>query len=81
MRSLADQGVFAISGQILTLGGALTSRLEWFWRQTMQDFPFDKPLAHALVRHVVPFLIGEIQKISLTSNLSPYEAMLLYAQM
>lgn len=81
MRNIANQGVLAIPGQVLTLGGALTSRLEWFWRQAMPGYAFDKPLAHSLVRHVVQFLIKEVQETSRETRLSPYEAMLLYAQM
>src|ERR1700692_5014242 len=57
MRSIEKQGVFALPGQLLTLGGALTSRLEWFWRQSRPEQPFDKQLAHAVVGDVVRFNI------------------------
>lgn len=79
MRKLDEQGVEVWPGQILTLGGALTSRLEWFWRQSKQGVPFNKPLAHRVVREVVQFLVLENQKIAAQKGISPYEAMLLYA--
>ena len=41
-RDLAEQGVHVVPGQVLTLGGALTSRVEWFWRQARVNEPFDK---------------------------------------
>jgi hypothetical protein len=78
-RSLADQGVMVFPGQILTLGGALTSRLEWFWRQTHPGQLFDKPLAHSIVKAVVSFLIQEISSLSISTHSTPYEAMLSFA--
>lgn len=79
MRQLAKQGVKVFPGQILTLGGALTSRLEWFWRQSKPNIPFDKQLAHLVVKDTIHFLITENQKIADQEDLSPYEAMLLSA--
>ncbi len=79
MEKISQQGVFALPGQILTLGGALTSRLEWFWRKSKQGEPFDKQLAHSVVQEVVTFLIAEILKVSETKGVAPYEAMLQYA--
>jgi hypothetical protein len=78
MRQIADRGVLALPGQILTLGGALTSRLEWFWRQSNAAQPFDKPLAHMVVRAVVTFLVAEILDLSRSSRMTPYETMLHY---
>lgn len=78
-RQMAKQRVKVIPGQILTLGGALTSRLEWFWRQSKPDTPFDKQLAHLVVKDTVRFLITENQKIVDQEGVSPYEAMLLFA--
>jgi hypothetical protein len=43
---LQDKSVTCVPGQILTFGGALTLRLEWFWRVSNSGIPFDKPLAH-----------------------------------
>jgi hypothetical protein len=80
MQRIQKHGVFALPGQILTLGGALTSRVEWFWRQANIGVPFDKPLAHSIVRDVVKFLVSEIKALSISSGLTPYEAMLHYAQ-
>ncbi len=76
MKQLADQGVFVLPGQILTLGGALTSRLEWFWRQTKPNQLFDKQLAHTVVRDMVRFLLTETLTVSRDLHISPYEAML-----
>lgn len=78
MKQIADRGILALPGQVLTLGGALTSRLEWFWRQSRPNELFDKPLAHALVRSVVSFLLTETLTTAQEAHLSPYEAMLLY---
>ncbi|NEN95752.1 MAG: hypothetical protein F6K50_09480 [Moorea sp. SIO3I7] len=79
MQRVQQHGVFALPGQVLTLGGALTSRVEWFWRQSNAGVPFDKPLAHLVVRDVVKFLVTEIKALSASSGLTPYEAMLRYA--
>lgn len=80
VRALTNQGVLILPGQLLTLGGALTSRIEWFWRQSNPDRAFDKPLAHAIVRDVVSLLTIEVQKIAKTAGVTLYEAMLLLAQ-
>lgn len=63
MRKIKEKNVIAIPGQILTLGGALTSRLEWFWRQSTGT-PFNKPLAHKVVRRVISYLIVQVLYIS-----------------
>lgn len=76
MSHIADHGVFAVPGQVLTLGGALTSRLEWFWRQSKPDVPFDKPLAHAVVRDAVRYLVTDIQARAAAAGVTLYEAML-----
>ncbi|NEP85738.1 MAG: hypothetical protein F6K18_02265 [Okeania sp. SIO2C2] len=80
MQRIQQQGIFALPGQVLTLGGALTSRIEWFWRHSNAGIPFDKPLAHEVVRAVVRFLVGEIKERSATSGVTPYEATLDYAR-
>ena len=41
MRAVAERRVTAIPGPLLTLGGALTSRLEWFSRKARPGRPFD----------------------------------------
>lgn len=81
MKQISEQGVLALPGQMLTLGGALTSRLEWFWRESRCGELFDKPMAHATVREIVTFLITEIINRSDDSSIVPYEAMLQYADM
>jgi hypothetical protein len=81
MRTIAAQNILALPGQLLTLGGALTSRLEWFWRQTNHGMPFPKPLAHTVVKTVVSSLVSTVLELALKTGLSPYEAMFLYAEM
>jgi hypothetical protein len=81
MRAIARQGVLALPGQMLTLGGALTSRLEWFWRQSRREQMFDKPMARLVVRELIKFLMGEIIVLAADEGITPYEAMLKYANM
>lgn len=80
MRDIASREITAIPGQLLTFGGALTSRLEWFWRQSRASQPFDKALAHAVVRDVMVFLLTETEKLRASSDVTPYEALLQFAQ-
>lgn len=82
MRDIAERGIFAIPGQVLTLGGALTSRLEWFWRQNYPDTDFTakKPLAHEIARRVGAFLVTQIDEVARRENLTPYEAMWVFAE-
>jgi hypothetical protein len=75
MRELQQRGVKAYPGQVLTLGGALTSRLEWFYRQSHPGQPFDKPLAHSVVRAVVTFLVRRIERATRHDGVTPLEAM------
>ncbi|MBC1241445.1 hypothetical protein [Nostoc sp. 2RC] len=78
MQAIARLDIIAIPGQLLTLGGALTSRLEWYWRQSHPGQAFNKPLAHAIVRDVVSFWIDKIMNASEVLKLTPYEVMLYY---
>jgi hypothetical protein len=80
MRSIAAQEVYSIPGQVLTLGGALTSRLEWFWRKSRRDIPFDKALAHIIVRDIEKYLLSNIEELGTSLNTTPCEAMLHFAQ-
>lgn len=73
--TLNNQGVKAYPGQVLTLGGALTSRLEWFWRQSRPGQPFDKPLAHQVVHALVSFLVERIEAESNDADTTPLQAM------
>jgi hypothetical protein len=79
-RALATQmeglGIDPIPGQILTLGGALTSRLEWFSRAAGVT-TFDKPLAHRVVHATVNHLMGGIPASSDAPTL--YDQMCDYA--
>ena len=79
MRRISSQSVRIIPGQLLTFGGALTSRLEWFWRQSRQGEPFDKELAHLVVRDVMKHLLTEVQNVEQATGVTTYEAMLAYA--
>lgn len=73
-RGLSRPGVLVIPGQILTLGGALTSRLEWFSRASGVS-TFDKPLAHDVVRRVITYWVRRIAGQAREGN-NPYEALL-----
>jgi hypothetical protein len=79
MQAVAARDVLALPGQILTLGGALTSRVEWFWRQSRPDEPFDKPLAHDVVRVVVRYWVRRCVDAASSGTTTPYEAMLAVA--
>jgi hypothetical protein len=82
MQDVADRGILAIPGQVLTLGGALTSRLEWFWRQNYPntDFTSKKPLAHEIARRVGAFLMTGIDEVAKSQSLTHYEAMWAFAE-
>lgn len=75
-RELAGRGVLVIPGQVLTLGGALTARLEWYWRQLPTKPDFNKALAHTVVTRTVSHLVREMLAIAEAAGTAPYEAML-----
>jgi hypothetical protein len=79
-RELAARGVLVIPGQVLTLGGALTARLEWFWRLHRPGEPFDKVLAHRVVRTVVGLVLYAILRVT-SRELTPFEAMISLAKL
>jgi hypothetical protein len=79
-RQVTARNVTALPGQVLTMGGALTSRLEWFWRQSRPNQRFDKPLAHEVVRAVVSYWVDAARRQARTDDITPYEAMLRLAQ-
>ena len=65
-RFLEEKDVKVIPGQLLTFGGAMTSRLEWFFRCSRRgDELFNKPLAHKAVRLAVDYLF---EKYCMDSN-------------
>jgi hypothetical protein len=74
MRQLDRPGVLVVPGQVLTLGGALTSRLEWYSRAAGIT-SFAKPVAHEVVRAVVDHWIGRLVRMA-DEGRSPYESML-----
>jgi hypothetical protein len=76
MRQAGGRQVTALPGQLLTLGGALTARLEWFWREDRPSQPFDKPLAHEVVSAVVSYLVGTALRYANSEGITPYEAIL-----
>lgn len=78
MKAVADRGVTAVPGPLLTLGGALTSRLECFSRASWPGKPFgpnEKALAHRCVTTVCSYLAREVISIAETAMLTPHEAM------
>ncbi|MFP5261884.1 MAG: hypothetical protein ACLGJB_08275 [Blastocatellia bacterium] len=79
MKGIAARNVYSVPGQVLTLGGALTSRLEWFWRKSRSHVSFDKELAHLTVREVEGHLLSKITRLVTSFNMTPFEAMLHYA--
>ncbi|MCM1508045.1 MAG: hypothetical protein NC177_13070 [Ruminococcus flavefaciens] len=57
---LKTKDVKIVPGQLLTFGGAMTSRLEWFFRShRLNDELFNKPLAHKCVRSAVDYLFDK----------------------
>lgn len=79
MKKIDSMKITAIPGPVLTLGGALTSRVEWYWRQTRPGVMFDKSLAHMVVKQAVPFMLDGILKVSEKKGINIYEAMCDYA--
>ncbi len=75
-KQLARMAVLAIPGQVLTLGGALTSRFEWYWRQAHPREELDKALCHEVVRRAVGHLTRRALEKSTRENVTPYEAVL-----
>ena len=75
-REVAKTGTYMVPGQILTLGGALTARLEWFWRQANPGQPFDKLMAHEVVKRIVRFCLDDMFALATDLSITPYEAML-----
>ncbi len=80
-QKIKDRGIFCLPGQMLTLGGALTSRMEWFFRQAYpgEDFTPRKPLAHKVSERMVGHIVGEIVKRAKKEGKTPYQAMWDYA--
>ena len=78
---LKTKDIFCLPGQILTFGGALTSRLEWFWRKQSHgaDFTHLKEIANKVVERVSNFLISNISEHSKNQNKTIYESMLDYS--
>ena len=54
---LEEKDIKIVPGQLLTFGGAMTSRLEWFFRRSHNEGEtFNKPVAHKIVRLAVDYL-------------------------
>jgi hypothetical protein len=76
VKALAARDVLVIPGQVLTLGGALTARVEWYWRQLPTPLPFDKTLAHDVVRTTASHLADTMLRTAKADHCTPYEALL-----
>lgn len=77
-QGLAARGILVLPGQVLTLGGALTSRLEWFTRQARSG-EFDKGLAHQVVGDVIGHILSSVLTLAHDRQTIPYTAMVEYA--
>lgn len=73
---LEAKGVFVVPGQILTLGGAVVARLEWFWRLSKPGIPFDKDLAHRVVTKVTNWSFTAALNRAEAEHVSLYQALL-----
>jgi hypothetical protein len=67
-RIVGDRQVLLVPGQLLTFGGALTSRIEWFWRQDRAGEFFDKALAHEMVKVASDYWIRRMPRESDSGN-------------
>jgi hypothetical protein len=77
---LQSRGVKTIPGQLLTLGGALTTRLEWYSRQAgVEHFP--KQLAHETVAEVTKHLMERISSRGDSGSPAFYTEMCDYAHL
>lgn len=78
-RELANKveakGVRILPGALLTLGGALTSRLEWFHRAAKTGDLFDKELAHRVAGLAVEHLTRRTAEIASKRQITAFEAM------
>jgi hypothetical protein len=71
---LKEKNIAFLPGQLITLGGALTSRLEWFSRVNgVTDF--DKEYAHDYAKKTVGRLTREVLNIALADDSNPVKAM------
>ena len=77
-KKLEARNIKVLPGQLLTLGGALTSRLEWFFRENHLEKEFDKPLAHQVVERVITFLVKQVENVDGDGTF--YEKMCNYAE-
>lgn len=68
-----DKNITIIPGQFLTFGGALTSRVEWFWRNSNPGVYFNKALAHQSVSLAVDYWMGKlVEECRTKKNLYTY---------
>ncbi len=87
LMDLDAQGVVFVPGQVLTLGGALTSRLEACYRSEHKIIKanegknsniFPKKLAHEIVKNIIYHVTSNIVS---RNNVTPWEALLEYASL
>ncbi len=87
VKDLEEQGVIFIPGQVLTLGGALTSRLEACYRaehkiikanEGKNTTMFAKRLGHEIVHDIIYHITSNIIN---KDDVTPWEALLEYANL
>jgi tetratricopeptide (TPR) repeat protein len=79
VQKLQEKGCIVWPGQILTLGGALTARIEWGYRCAYPGRPFDsniKELTNKCVQLAVSYSMDKIGKRAKDKSLTLYEAMI-----
>lgn len=74
-KKVEAKGVRVLPGALLTLGGALTSRLEWFHRAAKTGHLFDKDLAHRVAGLAVELLTRRAAEIASRRQITVFEAM------
>ena len=73
INKMSERNILVLPGQFLTFGGALTSRIEWFWRLCHKGY-FDKQLAHDAVYHMEKQLLRKMY--DKTDDVNPLELIL-----
>jgi hypothetical protein len=61
-------GIILVPGQLLTFGGALASRVEYFWRLSRPGEPFDKIFAHYVVRQAARNIFNRALELTVGNN-------------
>lgn len=69
LNRLKEKDILVVPGQLLTFGGALTSRIEWFWRENYDKKYFDKQLAHDAVYKMMLYIMDKYSEQNFVSHL------------